>query len=446
MRSTGFLLLSLASCLRAQVAGIQDFNPLSANKAGIHLYSVNVYSGDYLGGSAGTSISGTAGSPYVTGLVYGASAAFGWTHSSDRSSFSASYSPSFFGSASNSSANSLYHQFSLSEGVKTGKWGFNISLGGAYGDFQQLLFNPTIASYTVSAPSTFDDLAAAMVAGKYTNTQLAAVLTGTLPPISPEQSYLYGQRILAGAISTGVSWQPTTRTSFQVSVSGTRAQNESDNSSSVNSSQNPIPATTSAAASLGWSYSLSPRTQISVVATSSRLLTGMERGYVTSSYFSLARTMSRSWFVQLRGGSGMLDYAQTTPATSHGLQYVAGVSVGYKIQSHTFTASYNRSAGDQYGTGAAATKSATAAWRWRVPNSQWTVSAAFDYQQLVQSEVQNSAGWRANASIARSLGSHMFVSAQYGFYRIPANFAIAGESLSQSAVVLGLSWSPSVYR
>jgi hypothetical protein len=47
---------------------------------------------------------------------------------------------------------------------------------------------------------------------------------------------------------------------------------------------------------------------------------------------------------------------------------------------------------------------------------------------------------------ARSLGAHMFVSAQYGFYRLPANFLIAGESLSQSALVLALSWSPLVYR
>lgn len=46
MRLTGFLLLSFAACMRGQIAGVEDFNPLSANTAGIHLYSLQVYSGD----------------------------------------------------------------------------------------------------------------------------------------------------------------------------------------------------------------------------------------------------------------------------------------------------------------------------------------------------------------------------------------------------------------
>jgi hypothetical protein len=40
----------------------------------------------------------------------------------------------------------------------------------------------------------------------------------------------------------------------------------------------------------------------------------------------------------------------------------------------------------------------------------------------------------------------MFVSAQYGYYKLPANLILAGQDLTQSGAVLMLSWSPSVYR
>ena len=125
---------------------------------------------------------------------------------------------------------------------------------------------------------------------------------------------------------------------------------------------------------------------------------------------------------------------------------MAGASVGYKVQSHTIMAAYNRSVGDSYGVGASATSDATAAWHYRHPGSQWSISSGFDYQQLIGSAFRNSTSWRANASISRSLNSHLFVSAQYGYYRLPTDLLVAGQNLSQSGAVLMLSWSPSVVQ
>ena len=66
----------------------------------------------------------------------------------------------------------------------------------------------------------------------------------------------------------------------------------------------------------GGSYSLSPRTQISIDANTTRIFARQEKGYISSSYFTLARTMSRAWFVQLRGGGGYLNYtAQAFPVS-----------------------------------------------------------------------------------------------------------------------------------
>ena len=120
-------------------------------------------------------------------------------------------------------------------------------------NLQQLLFSPTVASSVASVPSTFDDLAAAMVAGKYTNNQLAAILTGSPLPTSPEQAYIYGQRIFTATLGTNVAWSPTTRTSFHVAVSGTRAQNmKSTDIATGAPSGISLEPTTTATLNVGW--------------------------------------------------------------------------------------------------------------------------------------------------------------------------------------------------
>jgi hypothetical protein len=452
LSGAALLLLVLAAAalhpLKAQTADGTGFNPLSASIPGVHLYSVSIYSGDYLGGSGGVAGATTGGaSPFATGLVYGGSASLGWTHSSDKSNFSASYTPSFFGAASNSNYNTLNHQMSLHESIKAGKWTVTISSAAALSNLQQLLFSPTVASSAVSVPSTFDDLAAAVLAGTFTNNQLAAILTGSPVPASPEQSFIYGERIFTASLTTGVSWAPSTRTSFHLSASGMRAQNakSSDLSSGVPGGVTLAPTTT-ATVGVGWSYSLTPRTTISVDAASSRVFDRMLKGYNSNGSFGLSRTMSRRWFVQLRGGGGILDYSAQAYPTSKGFQYLAGASLGYKTQSHTFTGSYNRTVGDNYGVGANATSASSVAWQWRVPGSPWSVASSFEYQQLLSAAFVNATSWRANASISRSISAHLFLSAQFGFYKLPANLAVAGESLSQNGIVLMMAWSPSVYR
>ncbi len=440
-----------------QTTAASFFNPLSS-QGGIHLTGVSVFSGYYSSGATGLSgFEAAVQNPFLSGPIAsgGMTASFAGSKSTEKSSFAWTYSPSYFnafyGNNQVSNNGSVNQTLSVNWTRKLGsKWSLSASLTGTLADLRQLYFNPSTLSSIASMPTTFDDLAAALLAGKYTDSQMALLLTGAQLQASPQQAYLYGRRLLTAGGNMGLSWAPSGRMSISLTTAGTRTQSINGvgafGASTTNSAGSALPQMTSAVASLSFSYSLSPRTQFGASISSSREFSSLQRGFRTTGNVSIGRTMSRRWFLQGQAGVGKLNYSQQTYAAPTAPQYLYGGSLGFKTEAHTFLVSYNKSLSDAYGLGSGSTGSATGAWTWR-PARTLSISAGGGFQELNNNaSFHSSRSWVGNAGIGKALGPHLSLSVSYMYVQFPPILRTAAIGDSDTGVSIGLNWSPAVYR
>lgn len=449
-RASLLLLAAIPGVVWGQTEAASDFNPLRAKSGGVSLQGVSVYSG-YYAGQPPASFELPLQSSFLsaTGMV-GVTATVGATKSDEKTTFSWRYSPSYFrivySEQDRRGDSSVNHRGAVNWSRKLGnKWTLTASANGLLANLEQLYFNPGVFSTVAAMPLQFDDLAGGMLTGKYTDAQLASALTGASLQASPEQGYLYGTRMLNVAATVGLAWAVSGRTSLSATLTGSRAQHvDGDGAGGTTgaSSGLVLPQMTTAGVSVGWAYSLSPRTQIGVDVSSSRTFSRLQRGYASRAAFSIGRTMSRRWFLQARGGAGALTYQQEVYANPRTAQYLYGGSIGYKTMSHTFLVSYDRSLGDAYALGSDSTSTATGAWNWHHPGSEWSISVSGGFQQLHNQIFSNTKSWRATAGVARSLGPNISMTAQYVYFQLPASIQRGGLDVPERGVSIALTWLP----
>lgn len=449
-------LLMSPAFIWGQTTAALNFNPTSATQGGVHLYGVSVYSAYYLSGSP-ASFEFPASNGFLPGsnAMTGIAVTIGGSKSGGKSKFRWSYSPSYFNLfyANNQFDNngSLNHQLNLNWTRQLGgKWTLTAAANGFIANLEQLYFNPGVLSNAASIPVSFDELAAGILAGKFTDTQLAAVLTNSPLAASPQQGYLYGSRMFNAFASVGLSRSLSGRTSISITATGNRAQTVNGlgtiGGTPATYTGYVVPQMTSVGAVVVYSHSVSPRTQVSVQASSVRTFSRIQQGYASSGLATLGRAMSRRWFLQARAGAGKLTYSHETYNAPKSVQYLLGGGIGFKTYSQTFLASYDRFLGDLYGLGSGTTASAMGAWNWRKPGSGWALSANGGYQDLNNLTFGNTRSWVAGAGLARSLSRRVFVSIHYDYLQLPASMEIAGAEISRNGVSVGLTWSPSQLR
>ncbi len=446
--------IAVAGTAWGQTEAISNFNPLNAKQgAGVHLLGVSVFSGYYTAGSPASFEVPSSNAVLGQTASLGTAITLGGTKSAEKSRLSWSYSPSYFrllySEQSRQNNGSLNHRASVNGSWELGKrLTLTASTSGVVASFQQLYFSPSVLGNVAAMPTTFDDLALGIMRGKFTDAQLATALTGTRLQASPEQAYLYGTRLLNISAAVGVSWAMSGRSSLAFSLSGTRSQHFNGIEEPVaDGHTNPVlPQLTTTAASVSWSYSVSPRTQIGISASAARTFSSVQRGYSPEGAFSIGRTLSHRWFLQGRVGVGVLTYSRQTYATPAPVQYTYGGTAGFKTSAHTFLASCDRSLGDAYGLGSDSTGTATGAWNWRRPGSQWSISGSGGYQDLHNQTFQNTRSWRAGTGVARALRQHVSFSVQYIYFEMPANFQTVGVKTSEHGATISLTWSPSQYQ
>ena len=378
-------------------------------------------------------------------LSGGGSAVFEWTKSSERSTFSLSYTPSYIARVRYSSLNAFNHAFSLNTSRKLApRWTFGFSVGGNLSSMEQSLFSPTTLSNVASVPSTFDDLAAAMLSGKYTNNpQLASVLTSAPLVESPVRNLLYGQRMFTASAQASLSYSYSPRLSVTFSGGGGRTQHVSDGQASATTNTYLIPDTTSGNASMAISYSLSPLTQLGGSVTTTRISSSLQDAYTTTSLATLGRTLGRRWFLQIHGGVGVTNPVRQTFFTLSTTPHPAGGgSLGFKTFSHTLLASCDRTVSDSYGLGAATSSSANVSWRWRRPGNSWWLESSVGWQQLGGNALNNTSGWHSSAGFGRAVSTYLVLLTQYAYLNYSGQLEKSAYSLSQSAVRVSLVWTP----
>jgi hypothetical protein len=369
----------------------------------------------------------------------GASTGVGWSTSGVKSSTALDYGVSYTRALNDTGFSNANHSVAFNVNRSLGsKWNLGVSMAGVLNNLEQFLFSPTGLSTAAAFPATLDELAAAMQAGAFSNSQFASMLTGAAVLNTPEQTFLYGDRTLSASANVGVSYAPTERTGFSFGVSAARTQRLLRSDRAEDNSV--IPYTTSGTATVSWSYSLSPRTSVGVSAGSTRMYSGFQDGYMSTVEASANRNMSRRWFVQGRFGAGFIVYTRQTFVAPTGVTSTGGGGVGFKTESHTFLFSANRGIGDSYGLGAGSTLGATGAWGWHRRGSSWSLSSSIGFYRLQGSIVGPVESWSGSVGLMRSLGSHLFAGVQYGYSELPGLFG--RDNLSQSGATVSLTWSP----
>lgn len=434
--------LACAAILRAQSFEMETFHPLSSTESGIHLYGASV-SGSYFSNPYGAFPTGVFGSGNADLSTLQTSATVGWSRQSQTAIMSLTYSPMFVHTLSGPTYQSLNHWFAFS-GKKTigAKWTAAGSAQGVISDFSQLLFATTPYASASKVESTFDDLAAAVLTGRSDNAALAALFTSAPLTTSPEAAVLYGSRILTASAGASVSYASSSRSTYQASLQIIRAQYFSPGSNDSNSPSNVVPATTSGVGSVAWSYSLTPRTVLSLSASSTRTISKYQDAYGTQAMVTIGHSISRRWFVRGGFGAGFIAPLRAAGTISQGVQAPWQAGIGFKGYAHTILGSYERPVADMYGLGANATDVSSLAWAWQRPGRSISASSTFGYLRLIGPTFSGEGSWTAHASIKKAFGPHWGMTIGYTYLHSPNILIASASTASQSGVMATLYWSP----
>jgi len=375
---------------------------------------------------------------------FGGSATVGLARPGKAGSVSLIYTSSYTGRASYSEWNSLNHHLSFWASRKLGaKWDFSLSASGGSTNLEQFLFTPTVFQRVLDAPISFEDLASAMVNGRFTNDQLASILTGAAIIDSPAQTLIFGNRIASGSTQAALSYRPTPKLSASMAAGGSRNYRlPGDPATDALSSSYFLSDSTRIHGSAGLSYSLTPRTQIGLGAAVSRTLSPFYDAYGMTATGSIARKMGRQWFLRGRAGAGRMSYLRETAPASRRPKYVTGGGLGVTTFSHTFLAGYDRTVGDTFGLGAGTSSSVSGSWQWARPGRSWTPFASAGYHRLEGGSVRGVKGFAGNVGLSKSLSRHTGLSTGYSYLWNTGRYFEAARSFSVHSVRLTFVWSP----
>jgi hypothetical protein len=322
----------------------------------------------------------------------------------------------------------------------------DFSAAGNLSSFEQSLFTPTTLSNAAAVPSTFEQFASGLLAGKFAgNPQLGAALSSSpLLVESPISNLIYGERMFTSTAHASLAYSHSPRLTLTFSGGGSRSQHISGGQAQGAATSVLVPNTTSATAGVAISYSVSPFTQIGGTATTVRNVTQLQDSFITTSLATLGHSMGMHWVFQAHGGIGVTNTVhQTSVVVPTKPEPAVGGSIAYKTFSHTFLGSYDRTVSDSYGLGASTSSTANATWRWLHPGSSWGLSSSFGWQQLQGGILNNTSGWRVSVGLNRAVGSHIILVTEYAHQNVSGQSAqVAAYNASQDAVRFSISWSP----
>ncbi len=264
-----FSLMVLSGRLVAQERVAPAAEPMRLNR-GLQVRSVSVYGVYY---STTLPASGgfyTAPTGLGADLALGGSAQIEWLHRARQSTFSFLYTPSYMGRIRYSSWNALNHALAMNAARRAGRWNLGFSVTADLSNYEGFLFSPTVFGNAAAVSANYRDLSAAMLGRSSTNTQLTSILNGAALVESPARTLLYGERMLTSAARATMGYSYSPRFSVNFGVGGGRSQHVGNNQDGVAQTRYLLPRTTSANASLGISYAMSPRTQFGAEVATSR--------------------------------------------------------------------------------------------------------------------------------------------------------------------------------
>jgi hypothetical protein len=437
--------LFISSCSAQEL--LDEINFRTSELAGLHLVGLSVFGGYSTSAypQAGINLGIAPGLANLGGdTTYGATASLGWQLHRAKTNVSVLYSGTYQGMLRYSNLNAYDQSLSLSVNrALTPKWTFSLTAAGTDNSLAQYLFQPSSVSLLTQVPATFDDLAAAVAVGQFSNSQVASMLTGAPLLQLPGRSLLAATRILSYSAEASLEYALSSRMRLHFAGLAAAGQNRlAGQQANAVPAGYVMPRSLGANAGIGTTYSLSPRTDVGLDLQANRTVNHFQSGYVTSATASFGRKMGMHWFLRMQGGGTYTNITQQTIGRAKANQIVGGGSLGFQTHAHTLVASYNRTASDGFGFAVGTITSATGAWSWRRAGSKWGLSADFAQQQTRNAGFASLSGWQAGGGITTSLNPHMTLSAQYSYLHEGGDYAGVFNTFKVQSVRLTLGWAP----
>jgi hypothetical protein len=421
-------------------------NPEALLPRGIHIYGVSVYAGYStsaypLGGVALNESSALAN--LGADETYGATATIGWQQHGARTNLSVIYSGGYGGMVRYSGTNGMNHSLSLNFSRQlSSRWTASVSGDGADNNIAQFLFQPEQFSAAMSAPVSFEDFAAAFAVGAFSNAQIASMLTGSPILMSPARSLLLGDRVLSYSVQGGLSYAYSSRFHFHLSSFSAAGQARQAGTDIVAPSTYVMPRSTGANADAGFSYMLSPRTDVEVNGGEYMVWNHYQRVRGSSATVGLGRKMGPHWFLRLYAGGSQTESAQYLAGQPKPRQVIGGGSLGVKTHSHSLAGSYDRSSYDPFGFAAGTSISISGSWHWQRPGSRWSTFAGYGEQQLRNTGFASISGWQASGGIALRLWPQATASLQYAHMQSAGTYTGSFNTFKVDSIRVSLGWTP----
>jgi hypothetical protein len=419
-------------------------NPAASTRGGFHLYNVSGFAGWESSANPYGSSFLLPNSTLQSDEMFGGAASVGWSYRGERSNVSLTYTASYIGRYRYSQWNSLNHFVSLSASRRlTPKWTMSLSGISMVSSYDQLLFTPTTFGSLAAVPSTFQDLAGAVLAGNMSNNQLASLLTGAPVIESPARTLFFGNRMWASSGSVNAGYAESSRLNVHFSTGVSEMQHLNDSSHQAGP-QNVylIPHATYGTAGLGLSYALSSHTQAGVEGSANRGFSQIENAYTSTGMAFISHTFGARWFTEARGGAGYIAIINSASPVGNRTAAAYGAKLGYRTLAHTLLAAYDHSPSLAYGVAAANVDSTSAAWHWQRPGHHWGLSSNYVRQQFHEAVFGHANGWRAMFGVTRQAGRHMMLETAYTYASYTGIYGAAPYNATQNAVHLTVMWVP----
>jgi hypothetical protein len=413
---------------------------------GVRLYGVTAFTG---WASSAYPLTSSAGSGILapgTGALgpdesYGFTASVGWQLHRQRTALSVLYSGTYQGLAHYSNLNAYSQSLSLSASRSlTPRWGLSVSGSAQDATLAQTLFQPSTG--LTQAPSSFDDLAALVSIGQFTNSQIASILTGSPLLESPTSNTLMGNRILSYAAQASMVYSASSRLQFHFGSVSAGGQSREGGGNNLMEQSIREPRTVGLNAGAGFSYSLSPRTSFGVTAEGDRIDNLNQKAYTSTVSASIGRKMGMHWFLQAHAGESLNTVVEQAYGTPKTRQIVGGGSIGFRTYRHSLTGTYNRNSSDTYGFAVGTVATYSGNWMYHAPGGRWTLFATYSQEQMRNTGFMSLSGWQAGGGLSESLNNRTILTTQYVYQSSSETYQGSLSNYAVHSVRLSVGWRP----
>lgn len=424
-----------------QFFSAEQLNPLKTHLDGLQLYGVSAFT-TYVSAMPGY-VAEYGNEGYQLGA--GATANIGWNRIRGRSKLSAQYAFMYSDYSGIAASRALSHRLSLGASRRLGyRWNLDVSADAQILNSSDLMFNQGVFSQAVDLNASFNDLAAAVLAGRLTsNNDIAALLTQSSASGGTAQTLFFGNRILNTVVQTHLSYRysPRLLVHFDAGASRNQGLPSAADQNSANRTYL-VPRVTVGSVQTGLSYSLSPRTTVGVDFSSQRMFATVEDAYTTTGMVSVGRVMGNRWFANVHAGVGVITPVRTGAQLPQGPQAVEGGMIGFKTFTQTVALSVDRTIVDSYAIGASSTLNSTLGWSWRRPGRSWSVLASVGQQRIASMNFPVVTAWQTTVGFSRLLSRGTIMTVAYGYLNTSGGPLTSLYAPATHGVRVMIRWTP----